>query len=119
MFLFAIIISPLVRVRIEGILDYVSYIETDASAIITQAQEGTTEEIRIVILQKAEAYILNKASDLGADINVEITLQKDGSYIPEKIKIIGPISPLAKKQLSEVIKSDLGISEELQTWVLA
>lgn len=118
-FLFIVILSPFIKVRVDGMLAYVSNIETDASTIIAEAQENTAQEIRGVILQNTEAYILGKAADLGADIRVEITLQEDGSFTPKWIKITGAISPMAKKQLSAVIKSDLGISEELQTWVLA
>ena len=118
-FLFSVILSPLVKLRIDGALAYISYIETDASTIIEEAQESTTQEIQGVILQNTEAYILGKAADLGADIRVEIALPEDGSYTPKQIKIIGAASPLVKKQLSAMIKSDLGISEESQSWVLA
>lgn len=117
-FLLTVVISPLIKIRINRMLDYISCIETDASSIVSSAQNSTLDEIDKVIIQKAEAYILDKANNLGVNIAVEISLKSDGSSIPERIKIIGPVSPQVKKQLSALITNDLGISGEMQTWVL-
>ena len=118
MFLVTVVIAPLVKMRFDNMLSYISSIETDASAIITEAQKSSEEEIKTVIAQQTEAYILSRASDLGASIQVEITFQQDVSYIPESVKIIGPVAPLVKKQLSALIANELGISEDLQIWQL-
>ena len=115
-FLFVIVISPLVRVRVDNMIDYISYIQTDATEIIKTAQERSNNEIKKVIKQNTEEYILGKASSLGAEVTVDIILPYDGSSVPERIKIIGPISPMLKKQLSTIIAEDLGISEDMQIW---
>ena len=118
-FLVMIVISPILKVRIEGIRNYIEYIETYASKIITDAEENTKREIQNSIEQNTQAYILNKASELGAEILVEITYLEENSYVPHSIIITGSASPMIRKQLSAIIQTELGISEDFQTWKLA
>jgi len=115
-FLIIIVIVPLVRLQLDDTFRYVESIETDASQIISEAQSYTDDKITEVIKQQVESYILNKASEFGADIKAEITFCQDNLYIPESVTIFGSISPLAKKQLSSVIINELGIPEEFQVW---
>ena len=119
LFLIMVVISPLVKSRFGNMRNYINNVQMDASTIITDAQNHTTDEIVDVIKRHSEAYVLDKASSLGADVTVEVVMGKEDSYLPEKIKIIGAVSPLVKKRLSEAIKEDLGIPEEAQTWTLA
>lgn len=118
-FLIIVVMAPLVKVRLSNTINYIENIETDASLIVREAQTDTANEIRFVIKQETETYILDKAADLGAEILAEVTIQKDGSYTPESITIIGAVSPLVKKQLSATIADELGIPEELQVWELS
>ena len=117
-FLIIVAIAPVVKFRIGSMQNYTANIETDASKIISHAENYTKSEIARVIKEQTESYILDKAVSFGAEIKVEVMISNDGSCIPEKVQITGPISPLGKRRLSAVIKEDLGIPEELQIWTL-
>jgi hypothetical protein len=67
--------------------------------------------------QKTQAYILNKASELGADITVELELGRDSPYLPKKVTIFGTSTPYAKQQMVEFMESELGIAKEDQRWI--
>jgi len=116
-FLVIVVVSPFTQNRLSDLIGYVEDIKIDASGIITQAEIYTDTEIAKVIKQQTESYVLDKASDFGAEISVELALNGD-TYFPETITIRGSVSPVAKQQLSKLIADELGISEEMQTWVV-
>ncbi len=69
-----------------------------------------------LIKDSCEAYILDKATELGLQITVEIELDDQSFPQPESVVIRGNISPYAKVQLQQILTSDLGIAKENQTW---
>ena len=76
-----------------------------------QAKEETQERIR----QHLEAYILDKASLVDAEITADILLSESG--YPETVRLAGAVSDTAKQQLQEIITNDLGIPKENQQWI--
>lgn len=118
-FLLYTVVSPLVAFRVNDTIEHITDIENDASLLIADACISRDDEIRSVIKQNAEAYVLDKALVLGANIQVELTVQNESPYLPEKITLTGAVSPLIKKQLTSVIEKDIGLPEELQIWKLA
>jgi hypothetical protein len=69
------------------------------------------------ICESTCAYILNEASDMGANVEVEIELQESYPYQPEQVRIFGGVSPYIKQQLSIFLQRELGITEDQQIWV--
>ena len=117
-FMILIILSPLLKTQLGNIIQYFENIETNSSHIIAQAQAATNDEIRQVIKEQAESYILDKAVALGVDIQVNLTLSSGNSYVPKQVTISGAVSPLIRQHLTTLIAEDLGIPEESQTWIL-
>lgn len=68
-----------------------------------------------IIKQRTEAYILDRAAAMDADIMVTVSLGKE--RIPDSVRITGRISPLNRSRLTAVIASDLGIPREQQEWI--
>lgn len=88
---------------------------------ISQEQSRTLEAIQrqtdAVIAEKTRAYIEDKGKALGAELEVEVTLEtKDGLSIPAAVEIRGPYSPYIKAKLSHMLEEDLGIPEAAQRW---
>lgn len=84
-----------------------------------EAQEGQNqfqEQFTRRIKEEAEAYIQEKAFDLGADIRASITLSQGELPLPEAIEIWGEISETARSQLEKILTADLGIPKENQAW---
>ena len=69
------------------------------------------------ITESTCTYILNEASGMGANVEVEVELQEDYPYQPELVRICGAVSPYIKQQLSIFLYRKLGITEDHQIWV--
>ena len=67
-----------------------------------------------IIKAETEAYILDKASQLNVELSVEVTIDEEN--IPTAVTLSGEVSPYARRQLQEIIESDLGIAKENQRW---
>lgn len=69
------------------------------------------------IKEAAEAYILDKAAELNADIHVEIILSEETPPVPAAVTLYGELSPYSRQQLQNILQSDLGIAKENQQWI--
>lgn len=79
--------------------------------------EGTAQaaEARSDIISEAcEAYILNKAAELGLEPQVRVTLNEEG--LPTAVSLTGSASPSEREALSGWIARDLGLGKEAVTW---
>lgn len=114
-FLITTALSPIAKAEIP-----------DCGALFTAYKDDGTKSINIGIqLAKSErnklikeglqTYILNKATDMGYQVHVDITLDPDG--IPESVRLKGDIPSVIKHKLSNLITKDLGISEDDQRWI--
>jgi hypothetical protein len=108
--------SPLVRLRLTGISDFLSDIRYDGSQYAQQGSQTSKDAVSDIIRERSEAYILDKAALLGADIRVELTLSRDALPIPVSVTIYGAVSPVSRQRLQKLIRDDLGIPLEAQTW---
>lgn len=77
-------------------------------------QEFAREKRGRIISQQLEAYILDKAASLGAQISVE--LQLDGDGVPSSVELCGTWTPEIQQTLSEFLAEELGITKEDQQW---
>lgn len=71
-----------------------------------------------IIKDNCEAYILDKAAELGLSITVQMSLNRDDIPKPVSVEIIGTVSPYGKLKLQQIIANDLGIPKEAQTWTV-
>ena len=77
--------------------------------------ERTAQQIRAEYIKAAcEAYILDKAEILGAEIGIQITLNAE--QIPISAKLSGEGSDDAQSRLQQILIRDLGIPKENQEW---
>ena len=110
------IASPLVNIKLSGLLSYTDILNIEAENVVTDGENKAQQAISAIIKSETEAYILDKAASLGIELEVESVLSKSQPQIPEKIILTGSVSPYAKAQLSAWIRDKLGISEEEQQW---
>lgn len=86
--------------------------ETAAHSGVLAARDASIEFIK----EKSEAYVLNKASELGANVSVSVALSEEEFPVPAHITVCGALSPYIKMKLSECIREELGIVEDEQVW---
>ncbi len=113
-FMTCTILSPLVDIKLEN-LEYITEgILLEANDAVSVGKNMAATDSRKFITEQYEAYILDKASSLHADVTVSIHLEETG--LIDSITIRGQISPYAKAELTKYLTNELGIPEEDQNW---
>ena len=113
LFLAITVIRPIVEVQLDNIDSFTDLLEVDGEIAASTGREMAAEEMKRIIKEKTEAYILDKAKSLGAEIEVEVTLE---DFVPTGAIITGSVSPFARSSLITSISQDLGIPPEGQIW---
>ena len=110
-------IRPLLSFQISDISNVSWPYHTEAEKITTDALQEAEEARDTIIIDQLQAYIMDKAASLGAQIDVEILLTEENNSLPCGVILKGNISPYGKKRLAEILESDLGIKREAQQWM--
>ena len=109
-----VMIRPVSRIQLSSMQEI--SIPKDAAAYVA-AEEGkelAEESMNDIIKSTCEAYILNKATALGADVHVSVSV--NSQHIPFAARITGDVTPEIRKQLAQTLETDLGITKENQSW---
>ena len=115
-FISIVVITPLINIGSFDFDTLFSEVHSEADKIILDGQYLAARELETIIKSNTEAYILSKATLLGMDVAVNVTLDLD-SMVPSSVIIEGSASPYAKRRLQDLIMNDLGISKGDQTWI--
>ena len=110
------VLSPLVDFSVDPMNGIADAYRQEAQAAVQAGETETAQALHERIKKQVEAYVLEKAQDLGAQVQVTATLSDDFYPVPRSITIQGAIGPYAKTRLKQIIKDDLGIGEENQIW---
>lgn len=77
----------------------------------------TNRLLSSLISGQAEAYILDKAGELGLSVQAEVEMRVSDYYpVPWSVRIRGSPTPSQKSALASDIAEKLGIPEERQEW---
>lgn len=115
-FMMLTVVAPLVNVRLDPWMDALDNFKNDGQYAASEGENQAKKAMAEIITERTQAYILDKAESLGADIAVEVTVSDAMPPVPCGAQISGKVSPYAKRVLSEYMRSELGISTEAQTW---
>lgn len=111
------VLAPVVRLDLGVVPELTAGIAAEAKQAAAVGEDLAEEELRSIIIDRLEAYILDKAAAFGARLQVEILMPEDGSIEPEGIILRGDVSPYAKQRLQQIITEDLNIAKEKQQWI--
>lgn len=89
-----------------------------AQTVIAEGKQQMQNSMAEIIKEQTRAYILEKAQQFNANIEVAVQLSDQTVPTPVGVTLYGTVAPYAKQQLSDVIEKDLGISKEKQQWTL-
>ena len=112
-FLAAAVLKPVVDIKLGDIYAFTDTLTVSGDLAVSQGEKFAADEMNRIIKQKTEAYILDKAKTLGAEISVEVTLN---DYVPVGVTVVGEVSPFVRSSLSTSIAQELNISPEEQIW---
>lgn len=116
-FLGITVIRPLGQIRLSDYLPASGELSAQAALAAQSGEEYSYRSMADIISDRTEAYILDKASDWGVSLRVEVTAEGDVIPAPVSVRIWGNVSPYIKGLLQDMIQTDLGITTEAQIWM--
>ena len=115
-FLSLVMLSPILKIEILDFVDFHNDLSMDASKAVHDGENMFQNEMQIIIKENLEAYILDKASALQLDVDVDVFLTDDMPPAPDSIMISGNISPYNKQVFQAFLEDQIGLSKEQQIW---
>ena len=102
------VLSPLPGVEISHLFEPMEGIAYEIGQEQERLNERSGDVMCAVIEQESEAYILDKAQQLGLDCQVQVTCrQEEGMWLPWSVRVVG-IPP--SDALSRLMEEQLGIA---------
>lgn len=111
------VLSPVITINIADLPILTTDLTDEAAAAAAAGKEMASSEMNSIIIQQTQAYILDKAADFGAALEVEVLMPQDSSSLPIGVILNGNVSPYAKTQLQRIIAEDIQITKENQQWI--
>lgn len=112
-----VVVSPVVRLDLE---DSGQWLEGYFSGMDQREQdlkEQVDSEMKTIIEQEYEAYIVDKAAQLGLDCTARVECRMEESvYLPAQAWIEGALTREEREKLTAVLSEDLGLSSENQSY---
>ena len=110
-----VILMPLSDIRLKDFLDFTQYLPESSDYLLARGTETAKEVKRQYITDRCEAYILDKAEALGAEILPIVRV--DEAFLPVYAEIQGDLKPQVQNQLEQMLVLDMGITKENQRWI--
>ena len=109
-----VVIRPVSRIQLPSMQEISIPKDAAANIAVEEGKELAEESMNDIIKRTCEAYILNKATAIGADVHVSVSV--NAQHIPFAARITGDVTPEIRKQLVQTLETDLGITKENQSW---
>lgn len=109
-----VVIRPIAQIELPSLKEITFPQMPDADLAVEEGKELALDSMQDIIKSTCEAYILNKATELGADIHVSVSV--NSQHIPFAARIMGEVTSDVRKQLEQTLETDLGITKENQSW---
>lgn len=111
------ILRPAVKMDLLDIDSIFDRLPGFEQSFVSDGQEQAAAAMGDIIKERTQAYILQQAERLGARITAEVTVSSGDPPVPSAVVITGDVSPYVRKQLGNILITDLDIAEENQTWI--
>ena len=111
------VVAPVVKLDPDTLARAVSKAHIEANMSGTGVEVKNKELISVLIKEQCVSYILDKAAQWELDLEIEVIMNEEQGYpFPVGVNICGKVPDTAKKFLSDMIASDLGITKDRQEW---
>lgn len=112
------VLSPLARLDYENLAKSISQLQLETETARTGIEVGSRELMAGIIKQRCETYILDKAEQMGVELQVEITVSEGAGYpYPTAAVLRGAVTEGQRQTLTDYIAENLGIPAEQQEWI--
>ena len=116
LFLMLTVLLPVTRLSFEGVSPFALPYTAEGEQAAHTGEDYTRTALAEIIKSETQAYILDKATRMGASISAEVTVSNDPVPIPVAVHIAGEVSQRQRQELAQVLTNDLNIAKENQTW---
>lgn len=113
------VVSPIKELDMDAYALESARLHEMETSLARQSQEANERLNRVVIEREYEAYIMDKASELGANdikADVEVQWSIEGFWIPYGAELSSNCGSETRERLAQLVQSDLGIPYERQRW---
>ena len=117
LFLLFVVLTPAADLDFTNLDRFFEDYSVDGAYYAEAGNSDAELVYRSIIKTKAEAYILDKAKALQADIEASVTLSQEETVVPVSARLKGNVSPYAKGELTRIMEEELGIAKEHQQWI--
>lgn len=109
-------VQPLIRLDGIDFTKLLDELDETYSLDMEQISETTQTRLSAYVKQAAEQVIEEKATELGAILQAEVTVSEDEYPIPQRVKLVGSLTSSQLNEISQYIQTALGIPPEQQEW---
>lgn len=111
------VIAPITQLHLGDLPTLTDDLTVSASRSTQSGEQLASEELTQIIKHQLSAYVLEKASMFGVELDTEFLLPDDGSFQPIGVVVRGAVPPYVRQRLTQIIAEDLGIAKEDQQWI--
>ena len=116
LFLGITVLAPWTKIEITDSIANISSIQDNADELVEMGKRLSDDSVMVIIKEKTQAYILDKASTMGLVLQAEILFEEDQLLQPYAVNLTGDASPYHRATLQQYIENEIGIPKERQTW---
>ena len=109
-------IQPITGVRIPDLSQWVQAYSSEAEQAAQWGENYFARQREAIIKEKTEAYILDKAGQLGLQLQAEVSVSETEEPVPWAVVLSGEVKPDQKRRLEAILEQELGIARENQQW---
>lgn len=109
------VVSPWKTFQWNPDLNWIGDAQAQGEALAVQGENSAREAMTAGITGQVRTYILDKAAQLGLELEVEVFLSED--LRPVAVTLRGQVSPYSKGVLESYILENLGIEKGAQKWI--
>lgn len=110
------ILQPMVTMDIESLYRSVNELEGGTASNGAALQAESQALWKSFIEEQLNAYVLDKAKELGADVSVSVQCGsgEDHALCPESVTVMGTLTEKQRSSMTKFLENDLGIQAEKQ-----
>lgn len=112
--LLLVLLRPVLGADLDRLaLDFSDY-QTAVEERQAELADTQTEAMASIIAEQTEAYILDKAGELGAEVTVRVETRTSGDGVP--VPWSAELTGARSEALASALETELGIPAERQVW---
>ena len=112
--LLLVLLQPVLGADLDRLaLDFSDY-QTAVEERQAELADTQTEAMASIIAEQTEAYILDKADELGAEVTVRVETRTGGDGVP--VPWSAELTGVRSEALASALETELGIPAERQVW---